>query len=84
MPDRDVALHGRERLLVEHLTDQAEVLEDQYLRSIGDGDAGGFLAAMLQRVEAVVSEFGDFLARGPNPEYTALFAGRVQVLLGFI
>lgn len=84
VPDRDVALHGRQRLLVEYLADQAEVFEDQYLRSIGDGDTGGFLTAMLQRVEAVVSEFGNFLARGPYPEYTALFAGRVQVLLGFI
>ena len=75
MPDGDVARHGRQRLLVEHLADQAEVFEDQHLRSIGDGDTGGFLAAMLQRVQAVIGEFGDFLARGPDPEYTAFFAG---------
>ncbi len=84
MPDGDVALHGRQRLLVEHLADQAQVLEDQHLGAVGDGDTGGFLAAVLQRVQAVVGEFGDFLARGPDPEYAAFFAGRVQVLHGFL
>jgi hypothetical protein len=39
---------------------------------------------MLQGIQAVVGEFGDFLARGPDPEYTTLFTGRVQVLLGFL
>ena len=75
MPDGDVAVHGRQRLFVEHLTDQAEVFEDQHLGSIGDGDTCGLLAAMLQRVQAVVSEFGDFFAGGPDPEYTTLFTG---------
>jgi hypothetical protein len=82
--DGDVARHGAQRLLVEHLADQAEVLEDQHLGSIGDGDAGGFLAAMLQRVQAVIGEFGDVLARGPDPEYTAFFTGCVEVLFGFL
>ena len=82
VPDGDVALHGGQRLLVEHLADQAEVLEDQHLGSIGDGDPRCLLAAVLQRVQAVVGEFGDFFARSPDPEYTTLFTGRVQVLLG--
>lgn len=84
MPDGDMALHGRQRLLVEHLADQAEVFEDQHLGAVGDGDPGGFLAAMLQRVQAVVGEFGDVFTRGPDPEDTALFPGRVQVLLGLL
>ena len=75
VPDGDVAVHGRQRLLVEHLTDQAEVFEHQHLGSVGDGDTGGLLAAMLQRVQAVVGEFGDFFARGPDPEYATLFTG---------
>ena len=79
MPDRDVAFHGRQRLLVEYLADQAEILEHQHLRSVCDGDAGGLLAAVLQRVEAVVGEFGDFFAGGPYAEYTAFFAGRILV-----
>lgn len=84
VPDGDMALHGRQRLLVEHLADQAEVFEDQHLGAVGDGDPGGFLAAMLQRVQAVVGEFGDVFTRGPDPEDTALFPGRVQVLLGLL
>ena len=47
MPDGDVALHGGQRLLVEHLADQAEVLEHQHLRTVGDGDTCRFLAAVL-------------------------------------
>ncbi len=82
--DSDVARHGAQRLLVEHLADQAEVLEDQHLGSVGDGDACGFLAAMLQRVQAVIGEFGDVLARGPHPEYTAFFTGCAEILFGLL
>ena len=68
-------VHGGQGLLVEHLGDQAEVLEHEHLGAVGDGDARGFLAAVLQCVQAVVGELGDFLARGPDPEYATLFAG---------
>ena len=47
VPDGDVAVHCGQRLLVEHLTDQTEVLEDQNLGSIGYGDPRRFLATML-------------------------------------
>ena len=67
--------HGGQRLLVEDLADQAEVLEDQHLRAVGDGDARRLLAAVLQRVQAVVGELGDFFARRPDAEYATLFAG---------
>ena len=85
MPDGDVALHGRQRLLLENLADQAEVLEHQHLGPVGHGDAGGLLAAVLQRVQPEIGEFGDLFAGGPYAEYTAFFAGRVflgQWLLG--
>ena len=81
MADRDVALHRGQRLLVEYLADQPEILEHQHLRTVGDGDAGGFLAAVLQRIQAVVGELGHFFARRPHPEYAALFAGFVIGLL---
>jgi hypothetical protein len=42
MPDGDVAVHGRQRVLVEDLTDQTEVLEDQYLGTVGNRDARRF------------------------------------------
>ena len=75
--DGDVALHRGERLLVEHLADQAEILEHQHLRAVGDGDARGFLAAVLQRVQAVVGELRHLFARRPDAEYAALFSGFV-------
>ena len=78
MPDGDVALHRGQRLLVEDLADQAEVLEHQHLGAVGDGDTRRFLAAVLQRVQAVVGEFGNLFTRRPDPEYATLFAGFVR------
>ncbi len=74
MPDGDVALHRGQCLLIEHLTDQAKVLEHQHLRAVGDGDTRRFLAAVLQRVQAVVGEFGNFFTRRPDTEHATLFA----------
>ena len=79
MADRDVAFHRGQRLLVEDLADQPEVLEHQHLRAVGDRDAGGLLAAVLQRVEAVVGQLGDVFAGRPYAEYAAFFAGRILV-----
>ena len=78
VPDRDVALHGGQRLLVEDLADQPEILEHQHLRAVGDGDACGFLAAVLKGVQAVVGELGDLFAGRPDAEYAALFSGFVD------
>ncbi|BBX21106.1 hypothetical protein MTER_05170 [Mycolicibacter terrae] len=77
MSDRHVTRHRRQRLLLEHLADQAEVLEHQYLGAVADRDAGGFLTAVLQRIQAEISEFRYFFAGGPYTEYAALFAGCV-------
>ncbi len=41
---------------------------------------GGFLAAVLQRVEAVVGELGDIFARGPDAEDAAFLARFVLVV----
>ena len=79
MPDGDVALHRGQRLLVEDLADQPEILEHQHLRPVGDRDARGLLAAMLQRVEAEVGQFGDLLSGGPDAEYAAFFTGRILI-----
>ncbi|BBY33026.1 hypothetical protein MMIN_10870 [Mycolicibacter minnesotensis] len=77
MPDRHVAGHGRQRLLLEHLADQTQVFEDQDLRTVADCDPGGLLAAVLQRIEAVIGELGYIFAGGPNSEDTAFFTGGV-------
>ena len=56
---------------VEDLRDQAHVLEDKNAMSVAGRDAGRLLAAMLQRVQAVVGEFRDFLAGSPDSEHSA-------------
>ena len=69
--DGEVTLERLERGVVEDLRDQAHVLVDQDLAAVADRDAGGLLAAVLQRVEAEVDELGDFLARRPDAEHAA-------------
>ena len=78
--DGEVAAQRRQRLLVEDLADQAEVLEHDHAAAVGHGDAGRLLAAVLQRVEAVVGELRDVLAGRPDPEHAALLAGAVVEL----
>src|SRR6185312_12349586 len=51
-------------------------LEHDDLRSVGDGDAGRLLPAVLQRVQPVIGELGHVLAGGPDAEDAALLAGR--------
>jgi hypothetical protein len=86
---RDVPGQAGEHLLVEHLTDQPEVLEHQHLRAVRDRDAGGLLAAVLERVKAEVGQLRDLLAGCPDAEDAALltrfvgFVGRaVEVQAG--
>ena len=71
MPDSQVAGEGVERGLVEDLGDEAHVFVHKNLRAVAGGDSGRFLAAMLQRVDAEVGEFGDFFAWGPDSEHSA-------------
>ncbi len=78
MPDRDVALHRGQRLLIEDLADQPEVLEHQHLRAVCDRDTCGFLAAVLQGVQAVIGELGDLFAGRPHAEYAAFFSWFVR------
>ena len=78
MADRHVALHGTECLLVEHLADQPEILEHQHLGAVCHGDACGFLASVLQGVQAVIGELGDLFAGSPDAEYAALFSWFVR------
>ena len=69
--DRDRALERLERRLVEDLRDEAHVLVDEDLAAVAHRDAGRFLPAVLQGVEAEVGELGDFLAGSPDAEHAA-------------
>jgi hypothetical protein len=73
--DGDMPLQRLQDLLVEYLADQPEIFEDDDVFAVGDGDSGGFLPAVLKRVEPVVGELRDLLAGSPHTEDTAFFAG---------
>ena len=57
--DREVAFERREPALVEHLRDEAHVLDDGDRLAVAHRDAGRLLAAVLQGVEAEVRQVGD-------------------------
>ncbi len=81
MSDGDVTWHRCEGLLVEYLTDQAEILEHQHLGAVGYRNAGSFLTTVLKCVQAVISELRHILSRRPDAEYTAFFAGGLVLVL---
>ena len=54
VPDGHVALEPRDDVVGEDLRDKAHALDVRQMRPVGGSDAGGFLSAMLQRVEAEV------------------------------
>ncbi len=76
MPDGDVPVQRVEHGLVEDLRDQAHVLVDHDPGAVADRDASRLLAAVLQRVQTVVGELGDILARRPDTEDAAGIPGR--------
>ena len=51
VPDRDVAHQRAHDLVVEDLSDQADLLVHQDVETVAHRDAGGLLPAVLQRVE---------------------------------
>ena len=71
VPHSQVAVEDRQGFVVEHLGDQAHILVNEDRAPVGDGDSGGLLAAMLERVEPVVGELGDRLARREYAEHAA-------------
>ena len=77
MPDGHVAAQGVEHRLVEDLGHQAHVLVDDDPGAVADRDARRLLAAMLERVQAVVGQLGDFLVRCPDAEDAAGVARRL-------
>jgi hypothetical protein len=70
-----------EHRFIEDLRDEAHVLVDHDPGTITDRDARRFLAAVLERVQAVVGELGHVLPGGPDPENPA---GVPRWLIGWI
>src|SRR5262249_25042771 len=73
--DREVAFEWCEPAFVEDLGDETHVLDDGDRLAVADRDAGGLLAAVLQRVEAEVRQVGDGLARRVDAEDAARVFG---------
>ena len=74
MADRHLALQRAQALLVEDLVDEPLVAHRHDVAALGGGDAGGLLAAVLERVEREVGEARDVVPRGAYTEDAALVA----------
>ena len=83
MPDRQMPFERREVTLVEHLRDEAHVLDHGDGLAVADGDTGRLLPAVLQRVQTEVRLVRDGLRGCVHPEHAARFAWMVVVLVGF-
>ena len=79
VPDRVLAAQAREDLLVEHLADQAEILDDRDLTVVAHGDPGALLPPMLQRIEAEVREARNVRPRRVDAEDATRIAEMVGV-----
>src|SRR5439155_21747546 len=76
------AVERVDRLAIEDLADQSQALVQVELRTIAGGDPGRLLAAMLQRVQAQVSEPADRLTGGEDTDHAALFARAMGFVAG--
>jgi hypothetical protein len=77
--DADVALERSEVVLVEDLRDQPEVLDDGHGLTVGRGDSGCLLTAVLEGEQPEVDRGRNLLSWGVDAEDAASFAGAVQV-----
>src|SRR5256885_388383 len=69
--DGRVAAQAAELLLVEDLGDEAHVAQDGQAALVGDGDAGRFLAAVLEGEEAEEGDAGDVAVGSADAEDAA-------------
>src|SRR4051812_39365102 len=79
MSDGDMARQHAKIVFAEGLTDQSEVgMRDDSL-TIGGGDAGAFLAPVLERVKTEKGQPGDILTGGVDAENTTLLMEFIAV-----
>ena len=79
MADREMTLERREAALVEHLRDEAHVLDDGDRLAVAHRDAGRLLPAVLQGVEAEVRQVGDRPAGCVHAEHSARVFGARKI-----
>ena len=79
MADREMTFERREPALVEHLRDEAHVLDDGDRLAVAHRDAGRLLAAVLQRVEPEIGVVRNRLAGRVDAEDAARVSGSREV-----
>ena len=81
MADGHVADQRAQRVLVEHLRDQALIADgDDVAATRGGGYPSRLLAAVLEREQRKVRESGDVMLGSVDPEDAALVAGAIAMV----
>src|SRR6185437_13411727 len=78
--DGDMSWQPREVVFRERLRHQPHLAVQVQARAVGGGDARALLAAMLQGVEAEVSDAGDILAGSVDAKDAACLARPVRLV----
>ena len=73
-----MALQRRQVLRGEDLRDQADIFVQADGAPIGDGDAGGFLPAVLQGKQAKEGHAGHIFVGGEDADDAAFFVGMIS------
>ena len=71
-----------ERAFIEHLGNQAQVFRNRYGVAIAHRNAGAFLAAMLQGLQAKAGQPRDIVGGGVHSKHRALFFKPIWLLAG--
>ena len=76
------AAQRSERAFIEHLGNQAQVFRNRYGVAIAHRNAGAFLAAMLQGLQAKAGQPRDIIGGGVHSKHRALFFKPIWLLAG--
>ena len=76
------AAQRSERAFIEHLGNQAQVFRNRYGVAIAHRNAGAFLAAMLQGLQAKAGQPRDIVGGGVHSKHRALFFKPIWLLAG--
>ena len=78
MADGDVAEECAQRRLVKDLGDETEFFDDGHPFTVGDRNAGAFLATMLECIQPEVRQPGRIGAGRPDSKHPARFTGAIE------
>ncbi len=79
MTNGDMSVEGRKDPVVERLRHKAHVFDDRDVCAVADRYPSRLLATVLKGIQTEIGEVRYWLTRSKDSEYTACFAGLLEV-----